>query len=257
MVSALSLCCQNSLSQKKISEMLTSSTASLDETRITRRPPLTMPSSQTLVSSRLEKLPTELKLTVLSHLNFSELTEARSLNTGFRRLIEKNGTLLVKSLINAYIHQLRQYISFNIYYDPSVTFLEALDRWISLRGLRVWVTQNTFNGVVEFCDHWDEVKNGIHRVNNWPPWNYDMEEVVDAVVKLHAQYHTTDSRQFEALFYEDLDAFIRDCPQNGCERFGLTGQDLTKVYYTIKDTPNWYFESDVRQPSYGTQCCCC
>ena len=202
----------------------------------------------------IQNLPTELKLQVLSNLSFVQLTDARAINTHFQNLIQSrdNRASLFQPLAEHYINRLQTFADHNIYYDSSVTLLEALHRWITLRGILV-SSHTRAKGYGWFCEHWDEVKNGVSPSQSYGTDHTNMMFFVITVMRLHFHHHMPELEGMVAVVYPDIDAFVNACPLKGCGRFDIHRSDLERIYYTIKDTPGGYFKGDLRASSPGEE----
>ena len=201
-----------------------------------------------LEPSRFEDLPTELKLQILGHLDFIDLTNARALNSHFKHLIELRENRIFfdpECLLCSPGNRIARFVSHNIRYDTieehNLDVLDALSRFLLYRGM--WPEETYLSeDVRDFCDHW---------ISLFEDDKFQLQEViafrtfVRGLVKLHGKHHLT--HQVERSRNTELTSIFTDAKEcikqvmGALTPFDRMWWDWSWICWKIKHTPGGMF----------------
>lgn len=162
--------------------------------------------SKTMAPPNLAQLPAEIKLLIISELVVKDIVKLRSVCRIFDATIDnsENHAVLLRPMEENAICQLKNIVSRLIEYDHQETsFLEALQNFIHVRGMRVECSSSTWarRHYEAFATNWLRLKGSSRNLlgNQHPVVAHmlDHEQITSlawCLVKTHVTYHLQHTR---------------------------------------------------------------
>ena len=212
-------------------------------------------------------LPAELQLHTLSFLSLENLLKVKKTCRSLHRLITQEETQLAHQLQLRAVARLQDSANYHFNDWGSISFVEALNRWVNHRGIHSDGTSHNYS-MRNFAQTWSNAHTKIRprdpEVSLTPPEVLTIRQTVrsladaaDVLVKVHVQYHEPDYENIHewenGLFaglepapkrYFEIEGFVNEMQMVASE-LHVDDDQLRQMYLDLRFTPSGRLEAKV------------
>ena len=183
----------------------------------------------------LTELPYELKLIIFTQLLSQEVVRLRTTCKALRDSIDDNAQQISKVICNRKLTQLKNFVGYYVTYEGDVDFLEALSRWVRLRGWapseHPFMTGTTNRASMDvFSKHWTPIKM-------YPDLSEQTQKTISGIA--HFVWDISQDRNpagstgedlYRYSFLQRMQGLRQDVP-------GFTDEECISMCNELRDTP--------------------